>query len=317
MSVSANGVADISSGLLAVGFEKIAGIDTEVLPGTGLQIAAIAQANGGSIIIDAIQRVHAEELCYIADPVTGAGFIRFPFTNRFGTTLTVNSDKLNVITSLADPSRGADQEPYPLADFESIDVDKPDGYLGFEWQVGYFRWFDPLRNQEVISAQWRLINEVRSIDQPLSEISICSAPALLERCSQYTTQFSNKLYSQMFSSVSRLSQLAEKAARKGKWRKRDGKFRNPFLERAAKSLRDTRNLLNQIGSPAYICPVGTPQGCTVYKFPKEQLMSHFDQLIRVKLPAELKFLNKAIVPERIKFRKALNEQPDEFIICKR
>lgn len=317
VSVPANDVADLSSGLLAVGYEKIAGIETEVLAGKGAEIAAIAQANGGSIIIDAVQRVKPEELCYISDAQTGAGFIRFPFTNRFGTTLTVESDKLNTITSLADPSRGSDQEPYPLADFESIDADKPDGYLGFEWPLGYFVWFDPARNQQVVSAQWKLINEVRSLDQPLPEVPLCASPASLNRCSQYTAELSNRLYSQMFTSVTRLIQLAEKAAKKGKWRNRDGNFRNPFLGRAAMSLRATRQLLNQLGSPAYICPSGVPQGCSTAKFPKEQLLNNFDQILRVKLPQELRFLNKAMVPERIKFRKALNDQPDEFVVCKR
>lgn len=310
-------VADISSGLLAVRYEKIAGIETEVLLGSGSEMAAIAQANGGSLIIEATQRVLPEELCYITDPQTGAGFIRFPFTNRFGSTLAVESDKLNVITSLADPSRGSDQEPYPLADFESVDADKPDGYLGFEWPLQYFVWFDPVRNQEVVSAQWKLINEIRALDQPLSEVPLCPSAALLDRCSQYTAELSNKLYSQMFSSVTRLTQLAESAARKGQWRNRDGRFRNPFLSRAAMSLRATRRLLSQVGSPAYICPAGLPQGCSVTKFPKEEILYQFDQILRVKLPNPLKFLNKAIGPERVKFRKALKEQPDEVVICKR
>jgi hypothetical protein len=309
-------VADISSGLLAVGYEKIAGIETEILTGTGSEIAAIAQANGGWIVIEAIQRVKPEDLCYITDSKTGAGFIRFAFTNRFGSTLTVESDKLNLISSLADPSRGSDQEPYPLSDFESIEADKPDGYLGFEWPLRYFVWFDPVRNQEVVSAQWKLINEIRSLDQPLSEVPLCPAPALLDGCRQYTTELSNRLYAQMFSTVTRLSQLAEAAARKGKWKNRDGRFRNPFLDRAARSLRTTRRLLNEVDSPAYVCPAGAPERCTATQFPKEQILNQFDQILRVKLPKALQFLNKAIGPERVKFRKALREQPDEIVLCK-
>jgi hypothetical protein len=309
-------VADISSGLLAVRYDTIAGIQTETLQGTGTEIAAIAQANGGIIVIDATQRVKPEPLCYIQDPISGAGFIRFPFTNRYGTTLSVESDKLNSLTSLADPSRGPDQEPYPLADFESIEEDKPDGHLGFEWSINYFLWFDSARNSEIVSAQWKLINETVSLDQPLSEIPLCPAPILLDRCSTYSTQLSNRLYSQMFSSVTRLSQLADKAAKRGKWRNRDGRFRNPYLGRAARSLRNTRAILNRLGSPAYVCPAGLPQGCSSVRFPKAEVLQQFDLILQVKIPKELKFLNKAIGPERLKFLKALREQPDSVVVCR-
>jgi hypothetical protein len=310
-------VADISSGLLAVRYDTIAGVQAETLQGTAAEIATIAQMNGGVIVIEASQRVKPEPLCYIQDPSTGAGFIRFPFTNRFGSTLSVESDKLNSLTSLADPNRGSDQEPYPLADFESIEADKPDGHLGFEWSVNYFLWFDSARNSEVVSAQWKLINETVSLDQPLSEVPLCPVPALLDRCSAYSTQLSNRLYSQMFSSVTRLSQLAEKAAKRGKWRNRDGRFRNPYLGRAAKSLRNTRQLLNRLGNPAYVCPAGAPRGCSAVRFPKAEVLEQFDLILRVKLPNELKFLTKAIGPERLKFLKALREQPDSIVVCQR
>jgi hypothetical protein len=309
--------ADVASGLLAVRYDSIAGIATEMLEGTGAEISAIVQASGGMLVIDATQRVKPEQLCYVQDPATGAGFIRFPFTNRFGSTLTVESDKLNALTSLADPSRGPDQEPYPLADFESTEADKPDGYLGFEWSVNYFAWFDPARNSQVVSAQWKLINETVSLDQPLAEVPLCPSPALLDRCSRYSTQLSNRLYSQMFSSVTRLSQLAEKAAQRGKWKNRDGRFRNPYLGRAAQSLRNTRKLLSRIGSPAFICAAGAPQGCSVVRFPKAEVLTQFDLILKVKLPKELKFLNKALGPERAKFLAALREQPDSIVVCQR
>lgn len=309
-------VADIASGLLAVRYDVIAGLETEVLQGTGAEIAAIAQANGGVIVIDASQRVNPEPLCYIQDPSSGAGFIRFPFTNRYGATLSVESDKLNSLTSLADPSRGPDQEPYPLAHFDSIEADKPDGHLGFEWSVNYFLWFDSARNSEIVSAQWKLINETVSLDQPLSEVPLCPVPILLERCSTYSTQLANRLYSQMFSSVTRLSQLADKAAKRGKWRNRDGRFRNPYLGRAANSLRNTRALLNRIGNPAYICPAGLPPGCSSVRFPKAEVLQQFDLILRVRIPKELKFLNKALGPERLKFLRALREQPDSVVVCR-
>jgi len=309
--------ADVASGLLAVRYDTIVGIATEVLAGTGAEIAAIAQANGDLLVIDATQRVKPEQLCYVQDATTGAGFIRFPFTNRYVSTLTVQSDKLNTLTSLADPSRGADQEPYPLADFESTEANLPDGYLGFEWSVNFFRWFDPVRNSEVVSAQWKLINETVLLDQPLAEVPLCPSPALLDRCTTYSTQLSNRLYSQMFSSVTRLSQLAEQAAKRGKWRNRDGKFRNPYLGRVAQSLRNTRKLLSRIGSPAFVCPAAAPQGCSVVTFPKAEVLTQFDLILQVKLPKALKFLNKALAAERVKFLAALREQPNSVVVCRR
>ena len=224
---------------------------------------------------------------------------------------------MNSLTSLADPSRGSDQEPYPLADFEATEADKPDGHLGFEWSARYFRWFDPARNSEVISAQWKLINETASLDQPLSEVPLCPVPIVLDGCSEYSTQLSNKLYEQMFSSVTRLSQLAEKAARRGRWRNRDGRFRNPYLDRAAKSLRTTKRLLNGLGNPSYMCPLGAPRGCSEMRFPKAAVLKQFDLILQVKLPKELKFLTKEIGPERLKFLRALRQQPDSVVVCPR
>lgn len=310
-------VADVASGLPAVRFDTIAGVQTEVLSGTGAEIAAIAQANGGSIVIDATQRVKPEPVCYVQPSGSGTGLLRFPFTNRFGTTLTVQSDKLNSITSLADPSRPADHEPYPLADFESTDTDKENGHLGFEWSLAFFEWFDPARNSTVVSAQWKLINETVSVDQPLSEIPICTSPIQLDRCSSYTTRISNRLYAQMFSSVAELSRQADRAAKRGKWRNRRGQFRNPFFGRAALSLRTTRQLLNGLGSTAYICPSGTPQGCSVVRFPKAEVLEQFDSILRVALPKELRFLYRVLGAERVKFLSALREQPNSIVVCQR
>jgi hypothetical protein len=317
LEISSAAVADISSGLLAIRYDLIAGIEGETLQGSGAEIAAIAQSNGGGIVIDATQRVKPGPLCYVPDPETGSGSIRFPFTNRFGASLKVESDKLNSLTSLADPSRGPDEEPYPLADFDSTDSDKPDDYLGFEWPINYFSWYDPTRDAEVISAQWKLINEIVSLDQPLSEVPLCSQPGLFAGCTPYTAELSNRLYAQMFSTVTNLSKQAQMAARKGRWRNRDGRFRNPFLDQAARSLRNTKKLLSRIGNPAYVCIEAAPTGCSEIRYPKSEILEQFDRILRVKLPKELRFLNKAIAPERIKFVKLLRQQPKSVVNCQR
>ncbi len=307
--------ADISSGLLAIGFGSIAGIAGETLSGTGAEIASIAAGVGGAIVIEADQRVKPEALCYIRDANTGVGSIRFPFTNRYGVTLSVESDKLNSLTSVADPSKGPDREPYPLADFESIDTDRPDGYLGFEWPVNYFIWFDPARNSDIISAEWKLINRTVSLDQPLSEVPLCPSAARLDSCSAYTADLSNRIYAQMFSSVTRLSQIAEKAARKGIWKNRSGKFRNPYLDQAARSLRTTKFILNRLAKPAFICPAGLPNTCRMQEFPKTAILYQFDSILKVKLPKQLKFLIKSLGKERQKFLVELRKQPDSIVVC--
>jgi hypothetical protein len=317
LEISSAAVADISSGLLAVRYDKINGVDRETLEGSGAEIAAIADENGGSIVIDATQRIKPGPLCYVPGSEAGSGTIRFPFTNRYGATLRVESDKLNALTSLADPSRGPDEEPYPLADFESTDIDKPDNYLGFEWSVNYFSWFDSARNTEIISAQWRLINEIVSLDQPLSEVPLCPEPGLFQGCAPYTSELSNRLYAQMFSTVTNLSKQAQAAAKKGRWRNRDGRFRNPFYDQAAKSLRNARRLLSRIGNPAYVCIDAAPAGCSAITYPKAELLEQFDRILRVKLPKELRFLNRAIAPERVKFVKLLRQQPNTVVNCQR
>jgi len=315
LEVLAQERADISSGLLAIGFDTIAGIPGETLSGTGAEIAAIAAASGGTIIIEATQRVKPEDLCYIRDANTGAGSIRFPFTNRYGVTLSVESDKLNSLTSVADPSKAPDREPYPLADFESTEADKPDGYLGFEWSVDFFTWFDPARNSDIVSAEWKLINKTVSLDQPLSEVPLCPSAARLDSCSVYTSDISNRIYSQMFSSVTRLSQLAEVAARRGSWKNRSGKFRNPYLDQAARSLRNTKSILNGLSKPAYICPAGLPNTCRTQVFPKTAILYQFDSILKVKLPKALQFLVKSLSKERQKFLVELRKQPDSIVVC--
>ncbi len=301
--------AQISSGIKAIKYERIADEEREVLEGTVEQIAQIAAAKGGVIVIEASRRVNPEPICLAYNSQTGAEVLWFRYTNRFGETLEVPQTGLN---SLSSPSG----QPYPVSEFKSTEATQPDGYYGYEWALEFFTWFNSGTNQEMVSASWKLLGKEVSVEQPKAEVPLCESSGDLRGCSLIPQAMTNKLFSQALSTVTRLSQRCVQAQKRGEW-KAEGKFRNPYLNRAAVVLKAMRRILSRLPATRYTCDGSAPPGCTAQTYPKEQLMAAFQKILQVKLPKGLKGIRKHYPDEIMRFRAKLNEQPNTFYSCNR
>jgi hypothetical protein len=307
VTIPRQSVADVSSNILAIKVESIAGTPVETLSGTAAEIEQIASSQGGVLDIVTSRRVNPEQLCRVYDSDLGAEAIRFPFTNRYGEALAVSSQGLNSIESVSGV-------PYPIASFGSTDSAKPNGYLGFTWAIDYFKWFDPARNQEVISASWMLLGKRVSIDAPQSEIPICSQAGEFGGCVGFNDTLTNRIYEQALSSVTRLGNQAIALKAKGVWRP-VGRVRTPYYNSAARSLRNIRALL-RLPNDRYVCADVVPQGCRTIVFPKTQLQSEFDKIFKVKLPSGLRSLVRLVPSERKKFQAELKKLPNSYVTCR-
>ncbi len=301
--------ASISSGLKAIKIEAINGEQREMLQGSGAQIASIAAANGGVIEIAVSRRIKNEPLCLAYSADGGREVLWFRYTNRYGETLEVTDQNLNSILS---PSG----LPYPISRFDSIDASKPDGFLGFEWALDFFRDIEPTTNREIIRAVWRLLGKEVSVEQPKEEIPLCAESGELDGCSLLPRETSARIFDAAAGTVNRLAKECDKAKRLGVW-KPQGTFRTPYYKRAGRALKIIRRILANLEGERLSCPNFTPAGCTEQIFPKAQLLAQFDSILKVKLPKGLARLVKRYPSERRRFIAVLNTHPDRYITCRR
>lgn len=301
--------ASISSGLRAIKIEQINGEIREILTGTGASIAAIANARGGVISVEISSRISVAPICKALNQTSGEEMLWFRYTNRFGEPLEVADASLNTILS----PQGT---PYPIASFESTDESKPDFFLGFEWNINYFKDFDQIRGQDVVRATWRLLGAEVSVDQPQDEVPFCTAEGEFSGCTRLSESMTTRLYEQAFSTVTRLSSESDKAKKRGLW-KPSGKFRNPYFKQAATSLRTIRQLISQLPGNGYVCEGSVPQGCRYVEYPKAQLLAQFEEMLKVKLPPGLKPILKLYPAERRKFLAELSKLPTKYLTCGR
>jgi hypothetical protein len=294
--------------LKAIKLEKIADTPTEVLSGSGLEVENIANLRGGFIDIIASRRVNPEPLCRVFDSGLGVEALRFPFTNRYSQSLSVPSEGLNSISS---PSG----VPYPPASFGSTDLALPAGHLGFTWPLEYFTWFDPTRNEEIVSATWRLIGKEVFVSQSVGEIPICQQSGQYGDCAPLSSSLVNRVYEQAFSSVTVLGNEAMRLKKKGIWRP-TGRVRAPHYTVAGNSLRAIRGLL-RLPADSLVCASSTPQSCRQVEIQKAELQRQLDRIFKTKLPRELRSLLKLIPRERKKFQAELRKLPDRYVTCGR
>lgn len=301
--------ASLSSGLKAIKIEEINGEQRETLPGTGSEIASIAAANGGIIQISVSSRIKAEPLCLAYSADGGQEVLWFRYTNRFGETLEVGDQRLNSILS---PSG----LPYPVSMFDSTDASKPDGFLGFEWALDYFKDIEPATNREIVRAVWKLLGKEVGLEQPKEEIPLCTESGGLRECIPVAPGSDSKIFEAAARTVNRLAKACEKAKKQGTWRPQ-GTFRIPYYKRAGTALRNIRKILNRIERERLLCQNVIPVGCLEKNYPKSQLLEQFDSILRVKLPKGLTHLVKKYPAERRYFILEMNKQPDRYVTCRR
>jgi hypothetical protein len=311
VSLPAEQDASVASGLEALRIIDFNGEEMEILPGTAAEIERFAAARGSELIINAISRVIPGPMCRTFSDENGEELLRFPYTNRYFKQLEVSSSLLNTIWSVSgNAAPGALFEASPDTTPEPL----PDNYYGFELPISHFTWTDS-NSQERVSAVWRILGKQVQTETLRSEIPFCSEPDTLTDCTKLPSSLRNRIFEQAVSTVTRLSKGAVKAKKSGRWKPR-GKFRNPYLiKRAAAALASIRAILRGLPANQYFCANGAKAPCSNQRFPKTQLLKQFDQILKVKLPNELRHLQKTYPRERKAFIAELQKYPDIFTSC--
>ncbi len=311
VSLPAEQDASVASGLEALKIIDFNGMQMAILPGTAAEIEQFSSTRGSELVINAISRVIPGPMCRTFSEENGEELLRFPYTNRYFKQLEVSSSLLNTIWSISGNAAPAalfeaspNTEPEPL----------PDDYYGFELPISHFTWTDP-NAQERVSAIWRVLGKQAQTETLRSEIPFCSEPGNLVGCSRLPSSLRNQIFEQAVSTVTRLSKGAALAKKSGRWRPK-GKFRNPYLiKRAAAGLSNIRAILRGLPANQYFCANGAQAPCANQQFPKAQLLKHFDEMLKVKLPKGLVHLQKSYPRERKAFIAELRKYPDIFTSC--
>jgi hypothetical protein len=298
--------ASIASGLTALRVLDFNGEETERLEGTGKQIEEFASSRGGDLRVNVLSRIQPENICRTFSLQDGSELLRFPYTNRYGEQLEVQSQGLNTLYS-------ASGGPAPTAVFEPSTPSMPDGYFGFEWPISDFVWVN-VAGEEQVSAVWKILGKQSQVDARVVDLPMCEWSAGLDGCIPLPTDLSNRIFLKAVSTVTSLSKAIVRERRLGVWRP-EGQVRAPFFDRAAKSLRSLRAILSALPQHRYICPSGAPPRCTTVKFPKQALLKGFDSMLRVQWPRGLERIPKLYPKERKAFLAELRKQPDSYVWC--
>jgi hypothetical protein len=298
--------AAVSSGLAALQVLDFNGEETEKLEGTGEQIEEFVSSRGGELLVNVLSRIQPENICRTFSLQDGTELLRFPYTNRYGEHLEVQSQGVNSLYSI---SGG----PAPPAIFEPATPGMPEGYFGFEWPLSDFTWINPA-GEERVSAVWKILGKQSQVDARVGDVPICEWSAGLDGCIPLPTEFSNRIFSRAMSTVTALSKAIVREQKRGRWRA-GGEVRSSFFGRAAKSLRSIRALLSVVPQQRYVCPSGAPPLCATVKFPKKALLRSFDSMLVAKLPRGLERITKIYPKERKAFLAALRNEPDTYVRC--
>ena len=114
--------------------------------------------------------------------------------------------------------------------------------------------------------------------------------------------------------IIRLTNQSLKAARTGKWRSRDGKYRVPFMSRGARALAAMEGIFKQTSEPSFACEV-TPMSCTVRRVPKPALVKAFARIFQGKVPRGLEHISRRAKRESSLFQRELRKVPDTYVTC--
>jgi hypothetical protein len=231
----------------------------------------------------------------------GEAYIRFPYTQRTGETLTVLSSSRNYLIA-------ASGTPVPAEQFESSAAGTEDNTTSFSRPMRDFVGPDGL-----LDVEWYLYGALAPREEPLP---VCPDSGYLGQCTQISLSGLDRVFNELASTASQISKRI--VATKSNIRF-TGKTRVAFLKRrAAPNLARLRGLLRLLPPTAYSCPI-TPTTCNANRLPKTEMLSYLDALFQTKWPKEIKSavkgINRLAPPARKRMRAILSQYPDTFVTC--
>lgn len=114
--------------------------------------------------------------------------------------------------------------------------------------------------------------------------------------------------------IIRLTNQSLAAARSGRWRSINGKYRVPFLSRGAEALVAMEGIFTQSPSQSFVCEV-TPKSCSLQRVPKAALTKAFAKIFEGKVPRGLDHISGRKMQEVAAFRRELRKVPNDYVKC--
>ena len=269
----------ISTGLAAISFDPILE--------TGGALAA------RSPVTIAARRLVTpdEEPCRIF--IDGTSHVYFSSVNETDQTMTVplTYTGINQIYSVTG-------EAVPAENFAP-------GTSGFSVPESYFT------SGQTLSGVWRFLGRDVVVSP---DLQICTDQGVPGTCEALDPTTLRNPFEYTRKVIMRLSKQAVAAARKGKWKGINGKFRVPFLSRGASALATMEKAFRDSRSQNFVCEV-TPMSCTQRRVPKQALAKAFSKIFEGKVPRGLEDIARRGAFENAAFRRELRKLPNTYVTC--
>jgi len=269
----------ISTGLAAISFDPI------------LETGAALSARS-PVTIEAQRLITStEDPCRIL--IDGTEHVYFSSTNLTDEPLTVplSSTSLNQILSVTG-------EAVPPEIFAP-------GTSGFSIPTSTFT-----SGTELLGV-WKFLGQEITVS---SNLNICSDRGVPGQCEVIDPTVLRGPFDYVRKVIIRLTKQSLSAAKSGRWRSTNGKYRVPFLTRGANALGAMEGLFTQSKSQNFVCEV-MPMSCTLKRVPKQALVSAFAGIFKGKVPRGLEHISARSKKEIAAFQRELRKLPDTYVTC--
>jgi hypothetical protein len=307
VSVPINDDASVSSGIPALRFESFNGDNREVLEGTGQEIADFIAMRGEKLEVSARALIRPEALCRAYSVDYGSEVLRFPYTNRQMSSLSVGVGELNDIASISGT-------PIPIEDFLASDETLADGHFSFEWPLQHFKWIQE-DLQERVFASWHLLGREILLDQLSADVPLCASSGRYALCERITGDLDREISRSAEQSVARITKAMRAACLKRRWRM-PNRLLQMWDRQSGRNLAAIKVLLSTIPKTRYLCPVDpAPIECRSFAYPKGALMNHFVLMAAGRVSKELPEVRSAHTKERYKLKAQLDRIATNYFTC--
>ena len=158
---------------------------------------------------------------------------------------------------------------------------------------------------------WRFLGEEIAVTR---DMSVCADTGVPGQCAVIDPTVLRGPFDYVRKVIMRLTKQSLTAARAGRWRSINGKYRIPFLGRGAKALAVMEGLFTESKAQNFVCEV-TPKSCRLRRVPKAQLTKAFAKIFGGKVPRGLEHISRRSKKEVAAFQRELRKLPDSYVTC--
>jgi len=162
-----------------------------------------------------------------------------------------------------------------------------------------------------LAGVWRFLGEEIAVTR---DISVCADTGVPGQCAVIEPTRLRGPFDYVRKVIMRLTKQSLAAARTGRWKSINGKYRIPFLVRGAKALAAMEGLFTESNGQNFVCEV-TPKSCRLRRVPKAALTKAFAKIFGGKVPRGLEHISRRSKKEVAAFQRELRKVPDSYVTC--